>query len=129
MARDHATFAATATLAGALAVAAVLTTDRAEALAGHACLPQAELLAQQLGTQYGEHLVAAGVDANGGLLQVYSNAESGTWTIAVTMPAGPTRSEEHTSELQSLMRISYAVFCLTKKNNHHTKSQHIIYKT
>src|SRR3546814_6111392 len=34
--------------------------------------------------------------------------------------AGPcyitTRSEEHTSELQSLMRISYAVFCLKKKN-------------
>src|SRR3546814_5485352 len=27
------------------------------------------------------------------------------------------RSEEHTSELQSLMRISYAVFCLQKKNN------------
>src|SRR3546814_3471283 len=27
-----------------------------------------------------------------------------------------TRSEEHTSELQSLMRISYAVFCLTNKN-------------
>src|SRR3546814_1647674 len=29
---------------------------------------------------------------------------------------GPPRSEEHTSELQSLMRISYAVFCLKKKN-------------
>src|SRR3546814_7169504 len=29
---------------------------------------------------------------------------------------GPRRSEEHTSELQSLMRISYAVFCLKKKN-------------
>src|SRR3546814_5723209 len=29
------------------------------------------------------------------------------------------RSEEHTSELQSLMRISYAVFCLQKKNQHH----------
>src|SRR3546814_4495400 len=28
------------------------------------------------------------------------------------------RSEEHTSELQSLMRISYAVFCLTKKRRH-----------
>src|SRR3546814_4498743 len=28
------------------------------------------------------------------------------------------RSEEHTSELQSLMRISYAVFCLKKKNQH-----------
>src|SRR3546814_3849624 len=30
------------------------------------------------------------------------------------------RSEEHTSELQSLMRISYAVFCLKKKNTTHT---------
>src|SRR3546814_2575777 len=30
---------------------------------------------------------------------------------------GETRSEEHTSELQSLMRISYAVFCLKKKKN------------
>src|SRR3546814_10591777 len=35
------------------------------------------------------------------------------------------RSEEHTSELQSLMRISYAVFCLKKKNNI-TKSIRII---
>src|SRR3546814_7785297 len=35
------------------------------------------------------------------------------------------RSEEHTSELQSLMRISYAVFCLKKKheNNTHTPKQ------
>src|SRR3546814_7605839 len=31
------------------------------------------------------------------------------------------RSEEHTSELQSLMRISYAVFCLKKKKPHKTK--------
>src|SRR3546814_5581646 len=31
--------------------------------------------------------------------------------------ATPKRSEEHTSELQSLMRISYAVFCLKKKKN------------
>src|SRR3546814_1062053 len=31
--------------------------------------------------------------------------------------ASETRSEEHTSELQSLMRISYAVFCLKKKNH------------
>src|SRR3546814_6555520 len=31
------------------------------------------------------------------------------------------RSEEHTSELQSLMRISYAVFCLKKKKIKHTK--------
>src|SRR3546814_1939258 len=45
--------------------------------------------------------------------------------VAVAAPAylerfgipGSPRSEEHTSELQSLMRISYAVFCLKKKNN------------
>src|SRR3546814_6290879 len=33
---------------------------------------------------------------------------------------GRRRSEEHTSELQSLMRISYAVFCLKKKKNQNT---------
>src|SRR3546814_5154980 len=32
------------------------------------------------------------------------------------------RSEEHTSELQSLMRISYAVFCLNKKKHQHTQT-------
>src|SRR3546814_5131187 len=32
------------------------------------------------------------------------------------------RSEEHTSELQSLMRISYAVFCLNNKNNQYNKT-------
>src|SRR3546814_8665243 len=37
--------------------------------------------------------------------------------------AGKLRSEEHTSELQSLMRISYAVFCLKKKNTHTTKTK------
>src|SRR3546814_8459628 len=36
-----------------------------------------------------------------------------------------TRSEEHTSELQSLMRISYAVFCLKKKKRHITKKNRI----
>src|SRR3546814_9129086 len=39
------------------------------------------------------------------------------------------RSEEHTSELQSLMRISYAVFCLKKKNRHNKPTTHIIYTT
>src|SRR3546814_4490132 len=41
--------------------------------------------------------------------------------VEATSPR-PSRSEEHTSELQSLMRISYAVFCLKKKNNR--KSRH-----
>src|SRR3546814_10517546 len=34
----------------------------------------------------------------------------------IRLAEAPPRSEEHTSELQSLMRISYAVFCLTQKN-------------
>src|SRR3546814_3368744 len=37
--------------------------------------------------------------------------------------AGARRSEEHTSELQSLMRISYAVFCLKKKKKKTTRQQ------
>src|SRR3546814_9059139 len=36
--------------------------------------------------------------------------------LPVSSVAAKNRSEEHTSELQSLMRISYAVFCLKKKN-------------
>src|SRR3546814_5603610 len=43
-------------------------------------------------------------------------------TCCSTAGAQHVRSEEHTSELQSLMRNSYAVFCLTKKNNITTKT-------
>src|SRR3546814_8094276 len=43
-------------------------------------------------------------------------AGAGDRTVVVALHHGPAfRSEEHTSELQSLMRISYAVFCLKKK--------------
>src|SRR3546814_3719307 len=41
------------------------------------------------------------------------------------LPALVMRSEEHTSELQSLMRISYAVFCLKKKKTNRTTSTQI----
>src|SRR3546814_3067129 len=49
-----------------------------------------------------------------------SSPEDGTWMLGMSPACGPpsaSRSEEHTSELQSLMRISYAVFCLKKKKN------------
>src|SRR3546814_1482710 len=42
------------------------------------------------------------------------------------VPQAAIRSEEHTSELQSLMRISYAVFCLKKKKKNQTKSTKVI---
>src|SRR3546814_5066177 len=40
-------------------------------------------------------------------------------------PGSRKRSEEHTSELQSLMRISYAVFCLKKKKQRYNRKQSI----
>src|SRR3546814_7042816 len=44
-------------------------------------------------------------------------------------PAAGLRSEEHTSELQSLMRISYAVFCLKKKTKKNQRESKIQIKT
>src|SRR3546814_9234247 len=43
-----------------------------------------------------------------------------------SLSRGEIRSEEHTSELQSLMRNSYAVFCLKKKKNHNTQTMNKI---
>src|SRR3546814_8686185 len=45
-----------------------------------------------------------------------AGTQAGSLEISVKAAFLPKRSEEHTSELQSLMRISYAVFCLKKKN-------------
>src|SRR3546814_3382235 len=42
--------------------------------------------------------------------------------LSPTLTLSSLRSEEHTSELQSLMRISYAVFCLKKKKKEHKKT-------
>src|SRR3546814_20360162 len=49
-----------------------------------------------------------------GACVIYQGKRYAATDNQVAMP-GYTRSEEHTSELQSLMRISYAVFCLKKK--------------
>src|SRR3546814_2911424 len=55
---------------------------------------------------------------------VYSEAKStGYDTKTMRTIVRLRRSEEHTSELQSLMRISYAVFCLKKKKNEHIKQE------
>src|SRR3546814_5572335 len=50
------------------------------------------------------------------------------WTPDVYEGA-PTRSEEHTSELQSLMRNSYAVFCLKKKTTYYQSQQRYVHET
>src|SRR3546814_9226109 len=83
-------------------------------------------LAQDLGVQNHVRFINAyvGIDELLDYLQAadiyvppYNNpaqVTSGTLSYAVALGK---RSEEHTSELQSLMRISYAVFCLKKKKN------------
>src|SRR3546814_6003045 len=57
------------------------------------------------------------VDEGGQLVGVITDRDIACRCVA----EGKSRSEEHTSELQSLMRISYAVFCLKKKNTHEKK--------
>src|SRR3546814_1784698 len=62
------------------------------------------------------------------------NLQRGAIEVVIDAPGGPlrvysvhldhvSRSEEHTSELQSLMRISYAVFCLKKKKQKETQNR------
>src|SRR3546814_10442981 len=53
--------------------------------------------------------------------RMQSGSSKNGFVIGVAMNVGAMRSEEHTSELQSLMRISYAVFCLNKNTQ---TSQH-----
>src|SRR3546814_5557223 len=68
-----------------------------------------EIFFQDLGIRKPDHFL----NAAGG-----SGAETiGKVIIATDQILAQIRSEEHTSELQSLMRISYAVFCLKKKKN------------
>src|SRR3546814_10473807 len=79
-----------------------------------------------------EQLLTAGPDdespsfAPNGMQILYSSVQGGRSVLAVTSVDGRVRqtlsalnrSDEHTSELQSLMRISYAAFCLKKKTKH-----------
>src|SRR3546814_2195760 len=53
----------------------------------------------------------------GAAFDAKSTLRTGVEGLLVGLAIDPARSEEHTSELQSLMRISYAVFCLKKKKN------------
>src|SRR3546814_4871893 len=62
-----------------------------------------------------EHLELRVVDAVGVVVDVRARDER--LAAFPVQPLHLVRSEEHTSELQSLMRISYAVFCLKKKKN------------
>src|SRR3546814_2254919 len=68
--------------------------------------------------EHGEALEAAVGHDPGGGGRARLQAAAGSLSAHLRR-ARPERSEEHTSELQSLMRISYAVFCLKKKKKQH----------
>src|SRR3546814_4169527 len=55
----------------------------------------------------------------GAATRIFIGSENKLFSLSgSSVIAAPYRSEEHTSEIQSLMRISYAVFCLNKKKTH-----------
>src|SRR3546814_1360181 len=60
-------------------------------------------------------VAASGTDRSGILVAGIAALVAGAMSMAAGEYVSVSRSEEHTSELQSLMRISYAVFCLKKK--------------
>src|SRR3546814_10682049 len=60
----------------------------------------------------------AQLTAEGKLLEAQRLEQRTTFDLEMMETTGACRSEEHTSELQSLMRISYAVFCLKQKITH-----------
>src|SRR3546814_996293 len=64
-------------------------------------------------SQFGNAVMSGG----GAVATGAGHAASDARAMGASMGRGFSRSEEHTSELQSLMRISYAVFCLKKKKN------------
>src|SRR3546814_4616498 len=84
--------------------------------------PPTTLARRQRGRQFGSGAPHANasflqhdVGASGNLMDLEAGAQHDRFNFAALHHEARTRSEEHTSELQSLMRISYAVFCLKKK--------------
>src|SRR3546814_2606219 len=66
----------------------------------------------------GHPCIAGPVGAARVLGEGHGAVVGGEFDGQIMLPVLAERSEEHTSELQSLMRISYAVFCLKKKKEH-----------
>src|SRR3546814_2621541 len=81
------------------------------------CCTQAR---SQDGTKGHEQVQAPGCEEDGAQEQQEDNGQAQPQGRKNRQGGQEIRSEEHTSELQSLMRISYAVFCLKKKNTQTT---------
>src|SRR3546814_3428488 len=92
-------------------------------------LPGPGTNARHAAASSGNHLLAltraVSRQCDASVISSVNHCSSRTLTLPRRWECPKPRSEEHTSELQSLMRISYAVFCLKKKK--HNKSN-IIYR-
>src|SRR3546814_8143802 len=91
-----------------------------ERLTSELIVAKARIVARGLRRDFGidtPRIALAGLNPHAG-----ENGQLGDEEERVMKPAVAQRSEEHTSELQSLMRISYAVFCLKKKKQTQTES-------
>src|SRR3546814_1120956 len=76
----------------------------------------ARILPKMIGSQAIEYIILDdGSDTTKGVANIRKLATDEKVDVIVGPTTTPVRSEEHTSELQSLMRISYADFCLKKK--------------
>src|SRR3546814_8865538 len=82
-----------------------------------------QALADKIRHAFSDHIIEAG-DRSVSVTVSIGGVQIGERIASLNQVLTKARSEEHTSELQSLMRISYAVFCLTKKK--HTISNHNI---
>ena len=71
------------------AVAAILATPLAAQQTNAPCAPH-EIVVERLATGYGESRQAIALGANNSVVEVYASLETGSWTITVTMPGGPT---------------------------------------
>jgi hypothetical protein len=76
-------------LALSIAVAAAAVSAQQAQAQGRPCGPR-DAVVEGLARTYGETRRSAGIAANNGLLEVFASDETGTWTITVTTPGGPT---------------------------------------
>src|SRR3546814_8216644 len=76
-----------------------------------------------------QHIRSHGSRQDGVILRLLTNIQLGVPFTHIVLLCNSSRSEEHTSELQSLMRISYAVFCLKKKIKKILKTRTTDYST
>src|SRR3546814_7648796 len=82
-------------------------------------LDKAQIAHRRAAQRFGNRRVPA-YPSGGGVRLVHAHQRVGAFPVVLVRHGHCRRSEEHTSELQSLMRISYAVFCLKQKNEHKT---------